>query len=311
MSYSTDGTDHANLNYALARTYGLLERVCKNFSLVEPIEILKCSLDDYGHPQIGGGTVELLIERLTHHAFIDLEFSNAFLLTYRAFVKPVKFLELLIRRYNASLPPGVNAQQYTSEVLKPVRQQVIRVIKNWLDSKLSSYDFDDKQSELSNKLLEFAEQVLARDEEYKRHAEQIKTSLKGGIKVLQLGGRTSSASISAGSPPTSPSSGKSVDTLKDKSKKSAARLSVGSKGKNDSLRQGLVQPESAVLEDLTVASVALEIALEDHEIYRKILPRELIQKAWTRENAKDLAPNVTLLSSRFNLVSDMFAQVHC
>jgi hypothetical protein len=35
-----------------------------------PMSILSCTLNEFGHPQISGGNVMMLIERLTHHKFI-------------------------------------------------------------------------------------------------------------------------------------------------------------------------------------------------------------------------------------------------
>jgi len=59
--------DKDTLAFVLERFEGLLERVCKNFTLLNPLEILRCTLNEYGQPEIGMATLSQLVERLTHH----------------------------------------------------------------------------------------------------------------------------------------------------------------------------------------------------------------------------------------------------
>jgi len=52
----------------------LLERISTNLHLVNPIEILYCTLDNYGYSCIDGGDLELLVKRLTHSSYLTLNF---------------------------------------------------------------------------------------------------------------------------------------------------------------------------------------------------------------------------------------------
>lgn len=73
--------------------------------------ILYKEADGNATPQIRGGTVEKLIQKLTYHQFpgnsvssifwvrVDPEFVQAFLLTYTAFLSPKELLYLLVLRY--------------------------------------------------------------------------------------------------------------------------------------------------------------------------------------------------------------------
>jgi len=45
--------DKDTLAFVLERFEGLLERVCKNITLLNPLEILRCTLNEYGQSEIG------------------------------------------------------------------------------------------------------------------------------------------------------------------------------------------------------------------------------------------------------------------
>lgn len=294
----------------LHRMSGLLERTCKNFNLLEPREVLTCTLDDFGHPHIGGGTVELLIERLTHHQFIDLEFSNAFLLTYRMFMTPLEFLRLLQARYASTAWPNAGAtstgvtpssSSLTAAEHKLVQQQVIRVFKQWIESKFSSYDFEDTNSELVQAALQWVDDVLSKDDDHRRQAEQIRLRLKGSgsAKVIQLNTAHSLNNLTTVVPATLVS--------KKKGRASISRNSP--RGESSSSSSGSVGTLAAVdlhtffVTALEAELVATEIVLDDYSIYRRILPRELLSKSWNGTDIASKAPNLNALSTRFNHLS--------
>jgi hypothetical protein len=315
LTETSPESEKRDYSLVLLRMSGLLERTCKNFNLLEPREVLTCTLDDFGHPHIGGGTVELLIERLTHHQFIDLEFSNAFLLTYRMFMTPLEFLRLLQARYASTMrtnkpsPSTTNTSTSTSSSSlsdaesKLIQQQVIRIFKQWIESKFSSYDFEDKDSELVHAALEWVDEVLSKNDEHRRYVEQIRLRLKGNasVKVIHLNTTHSSSNLN----PTSSSS--STTSGKKKGRMSVSRSSP--RGGESSSSSGLVGTltgvdlNSVFVTQLEADLVATEIALDDYSIYRRLLPRELLSKSWNDADVASKAPNLNTLSTRFNHIS--------
>lgn len=171
------GEEHTTFNECYSYMSGLLERICSNFNFVDPLEILTSTLDDIGNPQIGGGTLESLVERLTHHKFIDMDFTNAFFLTYKEFMKPSQLIDLLIKRYSympEDLPEKDRANYHIS-VRKPVQHRVINTIIQWLQNPHTHGDIEKDQKEkktVLSKIKKFIE-VLENEEEYKIHAHRI------------------------------------------------------------------------------------------------------------------------------------------
>ena len=121
--------------------------------------------------QIKGGTIEKLVERLTdgvtyglrpslHPAFVsslltffffsfllDSQFQQAFMLTFRAFMKQEMLLNLMIQRYDLAIEdpahPGMS---------QPIRLRVCNTLKYWLDN--FWFDFLDNQ-QLCDRMFEF------------------------------------------------------------------------------------------------------------------------------------------------------------
>jgi hypothetical protein len=56
------------------------------------------------------------------------------------------------------------------------------------------------------------------------------------------------------------------------------------------------------LQDLSVVNIARTLTLHDFELFRKVQPKELLKQAWQSEKKDKLAPNITAIISRFNLV---------
>ena len=68
--------------------------------------------DDWQTPEVRAGTIDKLIEYLTHEKYADVEFRNTFLLTYRTLMNPVDLLSRLIDRY----PVSQEAQSYEKRI---------------------------------------------------------------------------------------------------------------------------------------------------------------------------------------------------
>eukprot|EP01132_Coremiostelium_polycephalum_P005282 gene5282-6575_t len=87
------------LNQSAGKFQCLLERMNQNFQFVDAVEILNCSSNEYGNPQIMGGSLNQLVDKLTHHNISDPNFRDVFLLTFRAFTTPLNLMDLLIETH--------------------------------------------------------------------------------------------------------------------------------------------------------------------------------------------------------------------
>ncbi|KAI9300068.1 ras guanine nucleotide exchange factor domain-containing protein [Cunninghamella echinulata] len=92
---------------------------------------------------VKGGTLDALVVRLTLHDYLDMNFINTFLLTYRSFCSSMQLLKLLEERYNTKPPEGLNEQEldiWMNKKLKLIRLRVFNVLKNWFEQ---YYNEDD------------------------------------------------------------------------------------------------------------------------------------------------------------------------
>lgn len=85
---------------------------------------------------VKGGTLPALVERMTLHDYLDMNFNNTFLLTYRSFCTSMELLELLEARYNIKPPKDLTAEQleiWATKKQKLIRLRVFNVLKIWLE----------------------------------------------------------------------------------------------------------------------------------------------------------------------------------
>ncbi|KAI8992261.1 ras guanine nucleotide exchange factor domain-containing protein [Pilobolus umbonatus] len=85
---------------------------------------------------VKGGTLKALVERMTLHDYLDMNFNSTFLLTYRSFCTSIELLSLLEARYNIQ-PPGnlssFDLEIWTTKKQKLIRLRVFNVLKIWLE----------------------------------------------------------------------------------------------------------------------------------------------------------------------------------
>ncbi|KAI8391128.1 ras guanine nucleotide exchange factor domain-containing protein [Radiomyces spectabilis] len=139
---------------------------------------------------VKGGTLPALVERLTMHDYLDMNFINTFLLTYRSFATSVELLELLEQRYNIVPPPNLTDEEmetWTQKKLKLVRLRVFNVLKNWLELYYNEEDHVilDRLTEFTNTTirhsLSFSCDQLERLIRKRQEAET-----QGGLKKMVL-----------------------------------------------------------------------------------------------------------------------------
>ncbi|KAI8357794.1 ras guanine nucleotide exchange factor domain-containing protein [Blakeslea trispora] len=85
---------------------------------------------------VKGGTLKALVERMTLHDYLDMNFNSTFLLTYRSFCTSLQVIELLERRYNIEPPPNLSPEElelWTTKKQKLIRLRVFNLFKIWLE----------------------------------------------------------------------------------------------------------------------------------------------------------------------------------
>ncbi|CEP09488.1 hypothetical protein [Parasitella parasitica] len=219
-------------------------------------------LYDYGPNEIvfneqgsvKGGTLPALVERLTLHDYLDMNFINTFLLTYRSFCTSMDLLDLLEARYNLQCPPGLPKEDifiWEEKKLKLVRLRVFNVLKNWLES---YYNEDD--SALLDRLLQFTQS-------------NIKKTLKfsnGQLESLIQRRRNS-------------------DTM-DGHKKMILTLPAPPEPIFPKNRRRFK------LLDIDSLEMARQLTIIDFRLYSAIRPIECLDKAWSRDEDGNVAINI-------------------
>jgi son of sevenless-like protein len=90
--------------------------------------------------------VAKLVERLTYERLLsDTNYASNFLATFRSFLSPHDFLDLIVMRYNMPRPKNANAeilQKFRELKETPIRLRVFNTLKLWLDRFFSDFRDD-------------------------------------------------------------------------------------------------------------------------------------------------------------------------
>ncbi|KAI9330382.1 ras guanine nucleotide exchange factor domain-containing protein [Zopfochytrium polystomum] len=229
--------------------------------------------------RVKGGTVEALVVYLTHHSQLDVDFFHDFLLTYRSFMSSVSLMQALERRFGLNYPlqeeaPG-DVEQWVRNKLEPVRDKVCVVLRSWLET--YCLDSDDDREALSY-LRAFFHRTLAQSlpavatEHLFRLLETRETP--DGLNVFS---KTSSSGPFP--PPPKP------------------------------ILPSASQMRKLKLLDLDPLETARQLTLIESEEFDRILPWELLDKAWGDESSPEIAANVKFMFKLSNLMSGWVA--HC
>lgn len=194
---------------------------------------------------VKGGTLPALVERLTLHDYLDMNFINTFLLTYRSFCTSLELQSLLEARYNLSPPEGLTEEemeQWTQKKRKLVRLRVFNVLKNWLEL---YYNEDDHV--ILDGLLEFTNTSIRSTLSFS--ADQLERLIKmrkedesqGGLKKMVL---------SLPDPP---------EPIMPRNRKKFKLM------------------------DIDTLEMARQLTVMDFKLYSSIRPVECLDKAWSRD----------------------------
>jgi hypothetical protein len=228
-----------------------------------------------GH--VKGGTLPALVERLTLHDYLDMNFINTFLLTYRSFCSTTNLMDLLEARYNLPCPNGLTKGDigvWEEKKLKLVRLRVFNVLKNWLE-----LYYNDDDSALLDRLLDFINT-------------NIKTTLKfsnGQLESLIEERRTNTMDSSSGLK-------KMILTLPDPPEPILPRNRKRFK-----------------LLDIDALELARQLTIMDFKLYSSIRPIECLDKAWSSPDdqiAHNIRSSIEYCNQVTSWVSDVILSQH-
>lgn len=217
-------------------------------------------------PAVKAGTLEKLVERLTNEHHPDMMYTNAFLLTYNSFVSPTVLLDLLLARFNAAPPESDDPlvkSKFTESVLPVIQLRVVNVLKHWVERHPDDFR---SNSDLTAQFKEKVPKTLA-SSPLKKPAESLMTQLDRALK-----GEMERATLVNPNKPPPPILPRNMNL--------------------DTLHLLDVHPEE----------LARSVCLVEHDMYRAIVPQELLGKAWSTRQKETRAPNVLAMIRRFNTV---------
>lgn len=146
---------------------------------------LLANTEAHSPPKVAAGTIEKLIERVTHQAYPDPQFLEIFLLTYRTFITGKQLIDYLVMRFNMPLPKNpAMVDKYKVDILLPIQLRVINFLKNWTEKYPYDFIIDKSLRDSFNKFANTNTSIHA--VKLKRISKQLKTtilSLKSGDSI--------------------------------------------------------------------------------------------------------------------------------
>lgn len=208
------------------------------------------------------------------NTFVDANFNQAFLLTYRSFCSSAEFLKLLIERFNVSPPEGLTNDQmclWAEKKQKPVRLRVLNVLKLWIEM----FVFDDEDLQLMQQIKSFIkttvnQSIPAATEQLLKHIEKREHSV--ATHRRPTGPKLVAPSSSGGLFPILPKNWRKLKFL-----------------------------------DLDPLELARQLTLIESQIYTMIRPQECLNKAWSQKGTND-APNIKEMIKKTNQITGWVAE---
>ncbi|KAF4322569.1 hypothetical protein BBO99_00003874 [Phytophthora kernoviae] len=287
-----------------------------------------------GKREISHASLGKLIARLTDAHQYDTEFRDVFLLTFRCFCSPYDFIKKLLKRYTAvlSLCGGVDAEalEETQHVLDQITleeeegdqrsstvtsistarsdintsmeanvsiMRLLSVLKFWIkESGFIEQDLaNDRKAQ--KKLMAFLSEIKDSSPipSIRRHAENLLLT----VVQISRGVTTGSAEEAIKANDDGTSTGRGFDAIIQDTLQ-RARLTAASR-KSARISYDNVEP----LSGLSAQELADQLSLmEADQYFSKLNPRELTNKAWTRENKHREAPHVMALIELFDATAE-------
>ncbi|KAI3633678.1 hypothetical protein MIR68_008625 [Amoeboaphelidium protococcarum] len=275
-----------------------------------------------GSKQIKGATPEKLVERLTDPSTFDSQFQASFLLTFRSFMEPATFLQLLAKRFkdsqsaNPTIAANIQSKQATQS---PVQLRVCNTVKNWIENYW--FDFQDDKN-LLDKLNEFINYVRTHNEKL-ANVIRMPLARKMNGKEESLTTTVVVAEKKTALPRPKPIIPKAIakrtsNAAQDLSNTSVTTLSKYGGDRPSSsvvpnwagfnfgkLRLSDVRSEDLNLKltDLEPLEVARQMTLVEFELFSNIRPTEFLNQAWMKADKEIKAPNICNMTKWSNHIT--------
>ncbi|KAJ1982201.1 hypothetical protein H4R33_005081 [Dimargaris cristalligena] len=243
------------------------------------------------HGQIITGTMEALVERLTlHDCSVDSEYISTFLLTFRSFCTPIRFLDILMTRFHLTPPEELTDSEHAEWAQQkkiPVRLRVINVIKTWLES----YFFDDEDVACIQPLHEFIESTL-RD-----------TMSSSANRLAQLvESKQDCLNPDSSCAPARLTKSKSIDRMLAAAYASIPDTPPPSPRLQRSILHSLLDGLPISIYDIEPLEIARQLTLMDGRLFGAIRPHELIGQEFSKKDLST-ATNVRAMTARSNRIT--------
>lgn len=269
---------------------------------------------------IVAGTIEKLVQRLTHDLMPDPDYVLQFLTTHKCFIPSNDLLELLCLRWDSAPPPDADADAFESSRLPSIRLRVYNVLKTWIERFWSDFAGEPELIErlqifsaaMYHSGLSSASQTLTKLIHRNRFEEVPKPQLGEPPLVYDFVRRSrheppivppnntsnmSSSSDAIGangshlSPPTTPTS-RSASPLPMNGSLAAAQAM--SKSYVPAILTCAVEslPRPLTILDFHPFEIARQVSSMEWELWKQVKNVELLDVAWTRKDKETRAPNV-------------------
>jgi hypothetical protein len=222
--------------------------------------------------QFKAATLNKLVEKLTDYGAQDGKFLNTFLVTYRSFTVPEVLLIKLLERYQVPKRPAypnISDEQW-EKIKVQIQIRTGNVLNKWIDE-FFSLDWNQQMIRL---LTIFIEDFLLKNKGTARMGKTMRTKLNR--KLQQAQGKQDIYAVQFSEAPKIPEVPKNI----------------------------FLKLEMFDVSDLELAR---QLTRQEHDIYRRIEPSELLNQAWSKEKLRHRSPHVLQSTQRFNNISNWVA----
>ncbi len=215
-------------------------------------------LFDRNGENVKAGPKFALIERLTHHDFLDSNFNKVMLLTLQSIMSPIEFFEMLVSRFTIQPPEGLSYQEFgTWRERKqiPIRLRVINILRTWLESYWVDTYIDEEDAngkKLITSIKEFLTPLLNEKFPVARLLKYCNMRMQGKEINVGFGGPTSITHFDM--PPPPPIFPRNIKKVR--------------------------------LLDIDPLEMARQMTIRDCELFSHITPMECLHRCWSSKHGK-------------------------